>query len=402
MKKSIILLMAAGLLFACTPQPAAQNDNPGNTDQPGGNDNPGGDDVNPGGDDTFAPEAWYETNYWERTDREKMGLRGKVKKWYFNTKQHTEYEFDEAGHLILERQVNPEGRFGDWLTIRTYDAQGRLIKEQYGRTGEKGGMELDPSSGAIEECVYEYNNPGKYVWVMTNSDFDSRNFVNFLGPEYRERVTSIMKDLSSAKLTTSYVGYTSKGHLDITHIFDESGNLTLHTHIYARAYDVETDTEGDILPEEEYESDADPIVYQGAYPYSGTINNYYTITSMTWRENGMPLTVDGPSGLTEYSATEKRYINPVKWTCKEGAPLDALFGFVYWREWSYDDKGELLKLDERMNEGSENAWTRPTTYEYTYDAHGNWTSFTSHYQVLIDGPDGEVKTGHLERVIEYY
>ena len=79
------------MLWACTPaqQPSPgdnkedpQGQNPGGNgdNNPGGDnpgDNPGGGDQN--GDDTpgkeepnFADEPWYNVNYWERTDREKV------------------------------------------------------------------------------------------------------------------------------------------------------------------------------------------------------------------------------------------------------------------------------------------------------------------------------------------
>lgn len=60
----------------------------------------------------------------------------------------------------------------------------------------------------------------------------------------------------------------------------------------------------------------------------------------------MPQRLEGEGGITEYG-TNKRYINPLKWTCKEGKPIDALVGFTFWREWTYDENGELLQLKSR-------------------------------------------------------
>lgn len=135
MKKTSLFLLLVGVLFACT-APVQPDQKPDNQDEqtPGGDTNPGGDN-NPGGGDTgddnkpdFSPEPWYETNYGERTDREKMGLRGPVKSWVgVDWGYPTLYEFDREGHLISERSY---GEKWDQLTIYTYDEKGRLIKSE--------------------------------------------------------------------------------------------------------------------------------------------------------------------------------------------------------------------------------------------------------------------------------
>ena len=38
----------------------------------------------------WSDPAWYSTNYWDRTDREKAGLRGPVKKWHITN--YTTYD----------------------------------------------------------------------------------------------------------------------------------------------------------------------------------------------------------------------------------------------------------------------------------------------------------------------
>ena len=401
MMKRFLPLALAALFAACAPQ--AQPDPSGNNEQPGGNNEQpgggGGGGEQPGGN-TLTPESWYSTIYWDRTDREKIGLRGPVKKWHLNTSVHEEYEYDQAGRLTLVRSVNPESTRGEWLQKRFYDNQGRLIRQEYGRTKEIGGTEYDPWSGSMEITEYEYNSSGKYVWVDPQA-LDSRTFINFLEPEARSEGLEIIRDLAATHYTSWLAGYTTKSHVDLTYTFN-GDNLVVHCHSYDRECDSITgdDENGEIV--EEYSYDYNPIKYVGKYPYSGEMDDYNIVTSMTWRENGMPLAVDGPSGLTEYSASENRYINPVKWTCKEGKPLDALFGFCYWREWTYNEAGDMTQLLERENENSDRPWTRPFKFTYEYDTHGNWISYSEEYMVLIDGPDAPVQTGSLKRTIEYY
>lgn len=356
------------------------------------------DDNTPSGEeknsDNMLPEPWYETNYWDRTDREKAGLRGKVKKWYFNNSVHTEYEYDEAGHLTFCRTVDSGSRFPEWCTWYTYDSQGRLVKEVYGRVTEKGGSQIDHYS-TIETTEYEYGNGTKYVWVDPQS-FDSRTFVNYLGPENRDVLNNLRKGLS--RRVVSSVMNKSGHYYDYSYRFTEDGALVVSYDGYV------TDENGNPVDDgENHTYTFNPIKYQGNYPYSGEINEYNIITAMAWRQNGMPLTVDGPSGLTEYSDSEKRFINPVKWTCKPGNPIDAFFGFTYSREWTYDEtSGELTLLREWENQESDRPWIRPTKWEYKYDSHGNWTTYTEEYMVLIDGPDSQPNTATLSRTIEYY
>lgn len=395
MKQKFWKMVMASLLITGMPFVAAcgdDDDDEGNNGQ-NSQEQPGGEkpsDDNPA-TANFAPEAWYETNYWDRTDREKAGLRGKVKKWHFNSSNYMEYEYDEAGHLTFARRVDKESSRGEWCTWYTYDKQGRLVKMVYGRVTEKGGTTLDEWS-VIETTEYEYDNGEKYVWVEPQS-FDSRTFVNFLGTEYREALYDLRKGLSVRKYssvmrqsgTYTTFNYRFEGSQMVvsyeTYSTDENGNPNNDLATYS-------------FP---------PITYSGNYPYSGEINWANIITSMKWRKNGMPLAVDGPSGLTEYSETENRYINPVKWTCKEGKPLDAFFGLTFSRQWTYDDKsGEVTLLQEWMNQTSERPWIRPAKWEYTYDSHGNWISYNQEYMILIDGPDGPVHNGSLSRTIEYY
>ena len=347
----------------------------------------------PGNDEKLTPESWYETNYWERTDREKSGLRGKVKSWHFNSSYHTVYEYDDAGHLIFARSIDPNSKFPEWCTWYTYDSKGRLIKKVYGRVTQKGGNEIDNWS-TIETTEYEYNNGDKYVWVDPYN-FDSRTFVNYLGPEHREPLDDIRKGLSKRIVSSALHNMGSYSTYDYN--FNEAGQLVVSYTSYT------TDEEGNREEDSDIKYSFNPITYNGQYPYSGAIDENNTITSIEWRANGMPLKVDGASGLTEYSASENRYINPLKWTCKEGKPIDAFFGFTFAREWSYDNNtGELTELLERENENSDRPWTRPTKWTYKYDSYGNWTSYNEEYMILIDGPDGTVNTSSLSRTIEYY
>lgn len=420
MKRTFLFSAVLMLIFACTPASQEQipsgdegKNNPSQSDDPSG---PGGDEPGetPSAEPDFSPEGWYATNYWQRSDREKAGLRGPVKKWYLSkSSAHREYHYNEAGNITLIRDVDPESSRGEWMEQRFYDDNGRLVKKIWGRSKQKGGMEFDEWA-SLEVWKYEYDNPGKYV--LTASSISSRTPFRFLSPEsFSEHQVEntgdfIMKDLSAVRCTNESSMMTdARAHYDYEYSFDGTGNLTVRYHSYSTAYDLETGEEGDILGADQgYEewTNEDVVVYKDNYPYSVEIiadgRTLSQVTSMTWRDNGMPLKMEGMDGISEFDPQQKRYICMTRWECQPGNPSDGLFVFTFWETFQYNKAGDLIEHQERFNEESDNPWTRPTTWELEYDSHGNWISYKEKYMIAVDGPDGEVKDGSMTRTVEYY
>ena len=434
MKKAYLFLLLAGVMFACT-APVQPEQKPDNQDEqnPGGETNPG-DGTNPGGGDKpgdntpdFSPEPWYETNYWERTDREKMGLRGPVKSWVgVNWSYPTIYEFDREGHLISERSTSNEK--WDKLTLYTYDDKGRLIKSESCTHVGKDENELpdynpannpDYDWAGREVYEFEYNNPGKYVLVSPDiNGFRSRGFCSQGDP--RESISPIVKDLSAIKYYYINYAYESIGHIDTDYIF-EGDVMSVYSHSYDREvvtdwiideytlYDDDGNIigggysgkhEGDIIPETINDYTLTGCVYKNNYPYSFMDERFGGVTSVTWADNGMPLRIEGTDGITEYYPG-KRHINIKKWTCAPGKPADLLLGFSYWYEYTIDENEEyagfhesLMADDSRIREFK---W-----YDYVYDSYGNWTQYTYDQEaVFAAGTDGK-STYTIKRQIEYY
>ena len=402
MKKLYLIALFCALIFACTPDNPEQKP----VDDEG--------KENSQTEQNFAPESWYETNYWERSDREKAGLRGPVKKWYLSkSSSHREYNYNVAGNITLIRDVDPESTRGEWMEQRSYDDKGRLVKKIYGRSKEKGGMEFDEWASK-EVWTYEYNNPGKYV--LTEAMISSRTPFRRLSPEaFAEHDVEtagafIMKDISAIRQTNeSLMNMDSRSHYDLSYSFGADGNLTIGLHSYDKEFNVETGEEGKILGKEdgheEWSVDYD-IVYKDNYPYSVEIiadgRMLSQVTSMTWRDNGMPLKMEGMDGISEFDQNAKRYISMTRWDCQPGNPSDGLFVFTFWETHKYNEAGDLIELQERFNEESDTPWTRPTTWSFQYDSHGNWIRYDEKYMIAVDGPEGPVKDGYLTREIEYY
>jgi hypothetical protein len=296
---------------------------------------------------------------------------------------------------------------------RLYDENGRMIKKIFGRSKEPGGMEFD-NWATLEIWTYEYENTGKYVWVRPDDSFSSFYTFRKLAPEDFSLPTVedngndiIMKDLSAIHFVNGSHMNDSHMHIDYSYDFDSDGNMMYSYHQYAVSFDISTGQEGEKVEGEEYNVSIDtPVIYDGNYPVSGEISYggkvLYEISSITWRENGMPLRIEGPDGISEYDPDAKRYISTTRWDCQPGKPHDSVFIVGYWETYKYNEAGDLVEMQERFNEDSDQPWTRPTTWKYEYDEHGNWVRYDSKYMIAVDGPDGPVEDGYLTRAIEYY
>ena len=109
------------ILWACDPVDIDEPENGKNNGQ--GNKN---DSVQVTVD--WSDPDWYSVNYWDRTDRQKAGLRGPVKKWHIdNYTTYFEYEYDAAGHLVRKAYFNTqnEGSNYEWMTLLPHPTYSR-------------------------------------------------------------------------------------------------------------------------------------------------------------------------------------------------------------------------------------------------------------------------------------
>ena len=432
MKRFVLVLLAAIAIWACNPEinPGPSSDpsrdapastDPSASDDPGSTD-PGSADPGTEGPD-FTPEEWYETNFWERTDREKMGLRGPVKTCrIFNTV----YQFDREGHLVSERSSVSEK--WDMLTIYSYDEKGRLIKsEMCNHVGknEEGLPDMNPAKNPNYDWAgrdvyeYEYGNSGKFVLTEPNiNGFRSCGFCNQGDP--RETISPIIKDLSVIRYKHVNYAVDAVGHYDKEYVF-EGDQMSVRYHSYDRElvidwiineytqYDDDGNIiggswsgkhEGDIVADSESEYTLSDCGYKDNYPYSFMDERFGGVTSVTWADNGMPLRIEGTDGITQYYPG-KRHINFKRWDCVPGKPHDALLGFSYWYEYTIDEhedysgyRESLMDDDSRIRQFK---W-----YDYVYDSYGNWTQYTYDSEAIFAVGTDEKSTTTISREIEYY
>ena len=308
-------------------------------------------------------ESWFKTNYWERTDREKAGLRGPVKSWYEDhyTTFH-KYYYDEKGHLVKDEYHNLDKNSVEVDWEYEYDSEGHLVKQTSGVRGVG--------------FSFEYKNNGKFVAA------DSFNWI----PVYisgKSFPLSIVKDLSAIHYLDDTVGYYEKK--DMYYVFGEDGNLTITEY-----FQLGRDEENPQKETHEYQ-----VTYEDGYPVHFQ-TDYYSTTS-TYASNGMPLTLvnKGSGGNISYSF----YPNDKKLLTKRMDEPEAT-GFMplIWDEYQYNTNSDITRRDHAFF--SADQLYLDTYDKYVYDAHGNWIR---RVETIEPGMQhGQRFPSNVGRVIEYY
>ena len=378
---SILSFVSAALciLWACDP---VEIDDPDNgKDNGGGNNKNDSTQVKTDSVDWSDPD-WYEVNFWERTDRQKAGLRGPVKKWHIGTyTTYREYEYDRAGHLIKEYYIDTEDPEENDEWHYTYDAQGHRIKAEYYPSYSKD----EPA----QYWIYEYENTGKFVareWFM-------------MGPETSDAVDGIWKDLSKASCVivqplTSY-------YRDYTYTF-RNDSLVIWEHTYDIDYGAE-DTRNDDTLEYVY-------AYKDGYPLSLSSSRLsHQIDTITYYPNGMykdfvfreKTAYNYETGYDLYSYTmldNPRYLEIDTFSLGGRASFMSLTPQAMKK--TFDSHFDIVKNEEWYSANTDTVPTFTDTWtEYTYDKYGNWET---REETVVARWDGNCYPSTITRVMEYF
>ena len=374
---SILSFVSAALciLWACDP---VEIDDPENGNGNGENNKKDSTQVKV----DWSDPDWYQVNFWERTDRQKAGLRGPVKKWHIGTyTTYREYEYDRAGHLIKEYYVDTEDPEENDETRYTYDAQGHRIKEEYYPSYSK--------DEATEYWTYEYENTGKFVareWFM-------------MGPKVSDAVDGIWKDLSKAScvivqpLTTYYRDYTYTFRND---------SLVIWEHTYDLDYGAEDPRNDDTL---EY-----VYAYKDGYPVSLSSNRLsIQVENITYYPNGMykdfeyleKSAYNFETGWDRYSyrmLDNPRYLEVDTFSLGGRASTISLTPQTMKK--TYDSHYDIVRNDEWYTTNTDTVPTYTDTWtEYTYDKYGNWET---RVEAVVGRWDGNCYPSTITRVFEYF
>lgn len=325
---------------------------------------------------------WYSVNYWDRTDRQKAGLRGPVKKWHIsNYTTYDEYEYDLAGHLIRKAYVNIDNEDSNREWRYTYDAQGHCTKAEF--------FDVFCDGEPSEYWVYEYENTGRYVareWFM-------------MGPEISDAENGICKDLSRAYLVIKQP--LSASYRDYTYTF-RNDSLVIREHTY------NTDLGSDErLNEVSYEY---AFAYKDGYPNSlSTDKLSFQIDTITYYPNGMykdfvyreKTAYNFDTGWDRYSYTmldNPRYLEVDTFSLGGTASFMSLT--PQYKKKTYDSHFDIVRNQEWYSANTDTVPTFTDTWvNYTYDKYGNWVTRD---ETVIARLTGQASTSTITRVMEYF
>ncbi len=332
----------------------------------------------------WSDPAWYSTNFWDRTDRERVGLRGPVKKWHIsNYTTYDEYEYDREGHLIKESYVNTQNPESSNTCVYTYDANGHCIKKEYEVSADE----------SPDYTLYEYNNTGKYValnWFM-------------MGPEVSGAENGIQKDLSRSLRVIEQPF--SKHYQEVTYTFNADGNLVVRQSSY-EIYQGSEDKENE-------ESSEYTVIYENGYPKSLDSDKLaFNILNITWYPNGMYKDFvykhqNAYNFDTGWDTHTYRMLENPRYLAIESFDLGGSASYMtltpMWMRRSYDAHFDIVKNEESYGEDAYTEGAEPTftdTWsEYTYDKYGNWVTRVEHVVARYTGQEGDTT---IQREMEYF
>ena len=376
---SILSFLGAALciLWACEP---VDIDDPENGKNNGGNNKPDSTQVS---DIDWNDPDWYSVNFWDRTDRQKAGLRGPVKKWHIGTyTTYREYEYDRAGHLIKEYYIDTEDPEENDETRYTYDAQGHRIKEEYYPSYSKD----EPTS----YWVYEYENTGKFVareWFM-------------MGPGISNAEDGICKDLSKALYVT--VQPISNTYRECTYTFSGDSLVILE-------FDYEINNYGD-KERRDFDTLEYAFIYKDGYPVSLSSNRLrFQVENITYYPNGMykdfvykeenAYNFDTGWDLHTYKMLDNPRYLAVD-TFSLGGRASSISLTPQTMKKTYDSHFDIVKNEEWYTTNSDTVPSYTDTWtDYTYDKYGNWVT---REEAVVARWTGQCYPSTITRVMEYF
>ena len=310
-------------------------------------------------------ESWFTKPYYERTDREKAGLRGPVKSWYVSTyTTYDKYYYDEAGHLVKEEYYNTTDNYMEVRWVHSYDAQGRRVKSEqsYGSDAEGG-----------RTFTYEYGNTGKlvatnaYHWIEFQEGWVSgKNFP-----------LSIWKGLSAIHYLDNSPFYYERE--DIVFAFQPDGNLVI-TDTYCRNQDG---------------SAPEVSVYHIAYENGLPVSCAESEVAVKYDDKGNPaeLSVDGGAKTWTF-LSHPRLLLPATMDEPKAQGMVAQF----WARYFYNSNGDGTRFQRAYFSADQEY--NDYYIKYFYDAHGNWIQREESTEPAFQ--HGQHFIGEVNREIEYY
>lgn len=287
-------------------------------------------------------QAWFQTNYWKRTDIQRYGLRGPVKNFSEQTRDGKtfSYEIDREGHVTYSDCAQKTGMGGPMKLVlkefHKYDADGHRTATVQVRDGD------------TVQIMYEYLNKGRFVAAGPDLDVEPKLYA----------MPPIVTDLSAVRTV-----YPSGDTVTVTYSFQ--GN---------KLYICSDDT---VVVWE----------YSNGMPF-----NCGSITNVVFAENGMFSIVD--RGLYRYRFLDNHHCMVVTdQTCLASDPADGTLTSV-----TSDLNENRDPVARHLVFRNRDAVTETMT-GYFYDEMFNWLSCQMDY---YDEEAGQLTRKELVRNIDYY
>ena len=354
------------------------------------------------------------------TDREKAGLRGPVRICVEETavpvgKLLTTTEYNSDGNLLTTRIVNPDG--SEFVTSRTYDANGRLVKVTSGK----------PEA----ETLYAYDEAGR-ILAITNSpakgnrtDFrydkqGRKTTIQSFDPETLQRTQNGMYAGSPWDAAVAGFGVPVGGNL--TTIYDEHNQPTeaqirnaagqLVTR-FTRTYDAH----GRILEEKPIQENP-ALLFADRFSVEVEQRTELTDARLEALSKAMKSMLSGRSGTgTTYAYDDQGHLTKMR---ERNFVVDRVTTITYNEHGEKSEErtitagnsvvpiGVAYSLNENGNFTPSKPPVEPPAppdlsehsevhYAYQYDSYGNWTQQTTYHSSYPDLPSNV-----RHRMLTYY
>ncbi|HXZ81817.1 MAG TPA: hypothetical protein VEG30_17955 [Terriglobales bacterium] len=347
------------------------------------------------------------------SDRDKAGLRGPLKKvlventfsgaggQQFVTTTTTEYAPD--GRTLEVRYGNPDG--SEWVTSRTYDSDGCLLKTVSGKAGAAPSSDMTYSydkerrlvgvkSGDNTQIRYQYDDKGRKSAVES---YDSRPLAP--GTAYAPQWEGTDMGFAPSPGGTLTTSYNEEGVATGAQSRDANGNLVGHI---VRKFDAK----GQILSEEQVADAPESMIPEemrsklnpeqaksvGAFIAGGMLNS---AISYSYDSNGRVTERRRTGGAFGEEVTVTTYNDHGDKASERTTTVrNPEFGIEY----NLTEAGAMIPAGHPQP--AEPPDTHETQYTYQYDDHGNWTEQTI---VSRSRPDAAWGPGTMHRrKLTYY
>lgn len=279
------------------------------------------------------------TNWWYRTGVVSGGIKS-------ISDGYTTENFDDKGRLTST--VSPYSK-----TLYEYNSSGLIARI----------AELDPSNDdVLEERIYEYGNPGKFIPNLMNP-----------GHLFHINQTGLIPGLSKIK----YKYATGNNNCEVDFKFEGDNLLAILSFPGTPNRDTTI------------------VKYQGDYPYEYS-NGWEFIGPITYYSNGMFKEYrEGFISSGEVSTDRRYYYMESNKYMLLAKSTETSYGTTSTTEYTYDDKGNTVRSVYSNGENKS-----ITEFSYEFDSNGNWTKCT---ETSKDGEGQEIGPGMVQtRVIEYW